>query len=922
MNKKLIASLLALGLVFSPMTGAINETYATEAPADQELKDETQKNEVSKKIEEIKGFSEKYKNIKNNPDYRLADNSTRDAFEKAMQEAASYAENNEASVEELKKHISAVKSAKANLFTNAKENLDSLKNSLIKADKIIANNAESSEKEDYKNLDEKIKEANDTLKNTDKAEVDGAILVKLRKELDELSKKAIEEFNDTNEYKEPTAEERENLGKEPTGEQASPEEKNIDILAEDIKVLTDSHQEFITNGKYALATDSEKKAYDDATDEYNNISTKGLSADNYDQIYAIVTKLAQAKHNIDGEKPSYKVIRIETKNPNEENNIIEVLKKLREYINTKDEVVKDLKNEELKKKYLDNVELAQDYSNFYALGNKKSLDTYKELEAYLAKLKADIEKEKTQTPGPIKAEETTEKKFENKDAAKKGLEDIINRTKGIAIDDFYGADEKDAKDSYVKNREEAKKAYENKDASLDDLNKAYDNFNKSIGELNKYLRAKLQKFLDDDKNFRESENYKKADANLVKSYEELIKQASEDVKKPSVDANELNLLYKKLLNTTKEIKGEISSIDRKLRDAISEGKLFMKSEAYLKATVSSNEWRKKAAENYNKLIERAEKLYEEGKIDDKLAEEILGAIAKSKDFIEGKIDETKFKNSYYYYLLKAVSEREEFKSVNQESRVRLLDALKMYAEDTEDDAKILSALETAINDSEIQKIIKKMEEEANPSSTRDKLLTDLTELINGDKKLKEGGFKYQKAQKALRDAYDLALKEAKELIADKKNPSEEEVRNAYKKLLNAKNSLDGDKFDELKNSLAARFKQDQLKIANPQDRKAIADKINALANPEATMDDALKVEKEFEALINQKKTVTTTTVAPQTSTSGGQVPTTSRPVSTVTNPGSIVRTGINGIAKVAAVLAVAAIILKLTSKKGEKNENN
>src|SRR5699024_8302477 len=145
MNKKLIASLLALGLVFSPMTGAINETYATEAPADQKLKDETKEDVVSNKIEVIKGFSEKYKNIKNNPDYRLADTSTRDAFEKAMLDAASYVENEEPASEELDKHISEVKSTKSNLFTNAKENLDKLKDSIIKSDKIIANNTDSSE---------------------------------------------------------------------------------------------------------------------------------------------------------------------------------------------------------------------------------------------------------------------------------------------------------------------------------------------------------------------------------------------------------------------------------------------------------------------------------------------------------------------------------------------------------------------------------------------------------------------------------------------------------------------------------------------------------------------------------------------------------------------------------------------------------
>ena len=210
-----------------------------------------------------------------------------------------------------------------------------------------------------------------------------------------------------------------------------------------------------------------------------------------------------------------------------------------------------------------------------------------------------------------------------------------------------------------------------------------------------------------------------------------------------------------------------------------------------------------------------------------------------------------------------------------------------------------------MNDDAIKGFIKKIEEEKNPSLTRDKLLEDLTTLINEDKKLKEGGFKYQKAQKALRDAYDLALKEANELIGENKNPTEEEVRATYKKLLNAKNSLDGDKFSDFIQALAQRFKKDQLKIANPDDRKAIAAKINSLSGEEMTMDDAIKVEKELNELIN-KKVVTTTT----------------RPISTITNPGSSVRTGIEGVAKVAVVLVAALGIYKLISKKGDKNETN
>src|SRR5699024_9035573 len=165
----------------------------------------------------------------------------------------------------------------------------------------------------------------------------------------------------------------------------------------------------------------------------------------------------------------------------------------------------------------------------------------------------------------------------DKDAAKKGLEDLINRTKGIAIDDFYGTDQKDAKESYLKNRDEAIKAYGNKDASLDDLNKAYKNFNKSITDLSEFLRNRLEKLVDEDKDFRESEKFKKADENVVKYYDELIKKANEDIAKTEADANDLNLLYKKLVNTKKEINGEISNQSRKLKDAINEAKIFMKS---------------------------------------------------------------------------------------------------------------------------------------------------------------------------------------------------------------------------------------------------------------------------------------------------------------------------------------------------------
>ena len=907
MNKKLIASLLALGLVFGPVTGAINETYATEASVDEN--DKAKRNALDK-IAEIKGYSEKYKDIKSNPDYRLADTNTRDAFNKAMEEAVSYAESYEVTLNELDGHIAEVKTAKNNLYINAKSNLDKLKDSVIKSEKVIANNPDSSEKEDYRNLEEKIKKAKYTLKNIDKVEVDGESLVRLRKELDELSKKAIDEFNDTNDYKAPTAEERDNLGKEPKEEQASPEDKNLDLLIEDIKILIDSHQEFVTNGKYTVATDGEKKAYDGATAEYNKIVEKGLSSDNYDQIYTIVTKFAQAKHNIDGEKPGYKVIRLETKDPNEEKNIIEVLKKLREYINTKDDVVKGLEDAELKRKYIDNVDLAQDYSNYYALGNKKSLDTYKELEAYLSKLKAEIDNKKNQNQGP-----------NNIDAAKKGLEELINRTKGIVIDDFYGTDQKNAKESYIKNRDEAIKAKDNKDASLDDLTKAYESFNKSITELSKFLIDRLQKLVDEDKDFRESDKFKKANENVVTSYDELIKKAKEEIAKTEADANDLNKLYRDLNIAKEAIEENLSEQARRLKSAISESESFKNK--YKDFGNGLEGPQKTAKKRYEELINKAKELDKAGKLDSDEAKTTLELIENTKAFIEGKISEKKYLSNKYYHILKELKNQKGYEEkVNQAARDRIDEALKLYEKGEKDEETIYSALDAALKEDSVKEFINEINKSKDPNKTRDELLAKLRTLAEEEENFKAGE-KYKNAPKELKADYDKALEEAKKII-EKENPTEAEIKDAYEKLKDAVNKIEiRHIIDRRLVVLADKFKENQLKIKNPADRKAIADKINALKNnPYTTMEEVEKVEAELDKLIKTQQAVTTTTIAPQSQAPAGQVPTTTRPISTVTNPGSIVKTGINGIAKVAAVLAVAAIILKLISKKGEKDETN
>ena len=516
-------------------------------------------------------------------------------------------------------------------------------------------------------------------------------------------------------------------------------------------------------------------------------------------------------------------------------------------------------------------------------------------------------------------------KFSDKDKARKAIKDLLVKSAGIKIDQIYTDNQKDARNEYKKTRDNATKLLDNKEASLDDLDKAYKEFKNSFDKLAVFLTSRLQKLVDDDQNFRSSEKYKEVDKEsqndskkekAIINYMGLVNQAKEELKKPAPDANLLNDLYRKLENARAEINGKISSEARELSDAIIDGRAYMDTQKYKNQAVSTNKTIKDAALNYKLLIETAEAYKKVGNFDSEETKDLLDAIKAARNLLDGKISEKAYLNNKYYHILKTLTKHKDYKTINQASRERLEKALKLYRESTDEDA-VYKALDEVMNDPSIKEFIKKVEDEKNPNLTRDKLLEDLTTLINQDKKLKEGGFKYQKAQKVLRDAYDLALKEAKDLIANKEKPTEEEVRAAYKKLLNAKNNLDGDKFSDFIQNLAKRFKQDQLKIANPEDRKAIAAKINALSQDEMTMDDALRVEKELNDLINKKvvTTTTTTTLAPQGNT-------TTRPISTITNPGSSVRTGVTGIAKVGVVLLAALGIYKITSKKGDKNENN
>lgn len=974
MNKKLIASLLTLGLVISPAARVVaDESVDIEAAS---LK--TYEEEIYAKTALIKANVEDFEETKKSDLYRLASSEKKDNLSKVMKDASEYLSKSEISLSELDGHIKAIDEANKALAESGKANFDNFKASIIKLESLLKNHEGKKDSEEYKKNSEVLVKAKDNLNREKLAELDGEVLIQLTKDLTDAFDSYKKTLEDNNDY---TASEDalDKLDKEYNKTYENPADKNGEALKADRNTLIKTHEDFINSTNYFLAEASKKKAYDEAMKTL--ASLKGEVT--YDVLYKAVRDTAKAKSDIEGKDPDLNTVKPAPSVKEIEAKIEEVLNKLRAYIIESDKVTRNLKDANLKNEYLANIAKAKAYAINYLSGIKRDLKTYQDLENKLKELKAKIVGEKPSEKSKLdilkadlekalkfkttsdyidaeiekqaklnkaienarevlKKEEdkitdeeaslaskainealTAFEKFSDKDKARKAIKDLLDKTAGIKIDQIYTDNQKDARNEYKKTRENATKLLDNKEASLDDLDKAYKEFKNSFDKLAVFLTSRLQKLVDDDQNFRSSEKYKEVDKaskndskkeKAIINYMGLVNQAKEELKKSAPDANLLNDLYRKLENARAEINGEISSEARELSDAIIDGRAYMGTQKYKNQAVSTNKTIKDAALNYKLLIETAEAYKKAGNFDSEETKDLLDAIKAARNLLDGKISEKAYLNNKYYHILKTLTKHKDYKTINQASRERLEKALKLYRESTDEDA-VYKALDEVMNDSSIKEFIKKVEDEKNPNLTRDKLLEDLTTLINQDKKLKEGGFKYQKAQKALRDAYDLALKEAKDLIANKEKPTEEEVRAAYKKLLNAKNNLDGDKFSDFIQNLAKRFKQDQLKIANPEDRKAIAAKINALSQDGMTMDDALRVEKELNDLINKKVVTTTTTLAPQGNT-------TTRPISTITNPGSSVRTGVTGIAKVGVVLLAALGIYKVTSKKGDKNENN
>lgn len=1004
MNKKIIVSLLSLGLII----GVNNPTYIEKSYATEETN-----LEIKEKVDVIKSYIEDYEQVIGSIPYKLASEKAQNAYKEAIDGAKSYLDSKNITAKVLKVHEKNLFESLNKLSDDAENNLKNLKSSIIISERLVENNKDTNIEDPsiFVEFRDDLAKAMEILKEENLEKATGQDLIKLNDKLEANFKAVKEKLGDDKEYPMPTEDDLAALDIRinPEGYRDSFYTAVIDFkdVLDDMKELLSTDEDFKAQEAYKKAKDDLKEAYDKAFKALAAIDKEKDKLENsnedYNKVLEATKALAKVRLDIDGKSLNLKTVKYQDSKESDLTDLDKALAKLKEYVDAKPSIdsllEKDVFKEEskLKEKYGQEIEKAKDLlakkekkevtfdeaktlaedlnkttdeilqkspkpedSRTTALENSiKEAEKFKESLTYkqtsdeeskkafdkaLESAKDLLEKEKKDkasvTDQEIKkayddilaAKEAIDKKdsnFTSIDQALAELKKLVDGKEDLRASQKFVNAEKQSQEAYNEALRDAEYLLDRKAAgeekTLDEITKAYNKLKDAIKKLDYTSIDRLKELVADDDNFRAQKAYKDIEADsskaeIIENYKKLISQAKEELGKDKPSKAELARISKSLEDSRKEIEGKISTLERKLNNELYIAEVFVETNYYLDAKKADADPNKKAAaEEYDKLIARAKALKMGAKFDSAEAAEILDSIVNTRDFLSGKISLERYQINKFYKLLSMIKENKDYKDINQATKQRLEEALKLakdsidHPDDKDKQAKALASLKEVMNDPAIVNFMNKMAEDKNPLEERDKILAELNQLIEGDKKLKEGSFKYQKARKIHRDAYDKALEAAKNLIKDT-NPNTEDLKKTRDDLKKAIENLDGDKFEDSIKALAQEFKDKQMKIAADK-RQAIADKINSLNQPGKTMDDYDLVKKELEDLINAKVVVSTTTVRQNPDTN-----TVTRQVSTVTNPGHAVKTGITGMAKVAGVLVVAGGIYIGLKKSGEKNK--
>lgn len=518
------------------------------------------------------------------------------------------------------------------------------------------------------------------------------------------------------------------------------------------------------------------------------------------------------------------------------------------------------------------------------------------------------------------------------------LDSLVRNKKIVEVSSAYKDADSSKKEAYDKAISDAslilKDIADGKDIAAEKINESINKIVNALADM-KYIDdikypSTLKELIDEAPSFRESLGYyiknnsqKDADKALIKTYNDLIEEVSKNIDTINQDQKLAEKYVERINDVKKTIQGKMTSeeldLKYKLNKLIDDAEKVSKRPDFNKAAQQKRD-------DLNKALEKAKK----AETNKEIEEAISYLQAALKGFEKESLEDL-------LALAKKVKEHEDYKDVGDTQRESLDNAIaaanNALASGNDTEKEIArTALENALDQSEIKAIadlIRSGKESKDTSKDGKETVNPkqiIEKVIANDQTLKASE-KYKKAQKSLRDAYDKALLQASELI-NKDDVKEKDLKAASDKLIAAAHALDGDKFKARLKELQDNFAKNKSKITDKTKRSDLEEKIKALDNENATMDDLLAVEKAYKEATAvtgsqtpvQGSTSTTTKSVPGTTTTTTPVTTTKEVPATIT-PGSIVRTGIKSIVGVAVVLVVALGAYALTGKSKKKDEN-
>lgn len=371
----------------------------------------------------------------------------------------------------------------------------------------------------------------------------------------------------------------------------------------------------------------------------------------------------------------------------------------------------------------------------------------------------------------------------------------------------YRQAEDDFKTAYDQAIKEAldlqtKKANDKK-IKLEELRTAVDKVEKALKDIGYDAKTTypndLQALVDEADEFKQKEDFvnkansdKEYEKTLVSDYSKLIEDAKKYLESDKNDQSVIDDYVNRINDIKMAILGQISQVELDLRGELRKANRLISKESFKKAESSADEDKKKIADDYKELIEKANSIIaNENRTDADMAK-LVEDLRNTRIVIEN-LDSQKniavAKINDYMELIRRVYAHPKYLDVAQKNRTRLEDAVKAV-EETDFTKEIpqdkldslISDLEAGLNASDIKAIV---EEIKNNKETKleDLVVRDLLEVAKEVQNHPDFNGVTQTNKKSLKEAL-VALEAAIE------SNNQEDIEAAKTRLISMLNAQD------------------------------------------------------------------------------------------------------------------------------------